>query len=664
MKFGLGHLIEVVILCDILHIACAIDHGMEEFCAVEKGVPMLSGENCPKSSQCLRDFSSLFDVTDVQTGLSIGLLALDASGKDIHRGNTHSLGDYDKCLALSDIVHYCIVSMSLVTESSDYFKFGMCIPPTCNSSQDLKDIIVKLKRDTLDSTEVTQVMCTSEWNCPYSASAKAALVMCVIFLIAAAIGSALDLVAENTGLSRFPYNLLSCFTLFSIFKNIRIIMTTQQPSPTITSLNGIRVMSMFLIILHHVHVWCVDLKPLTNKSILTRDIMPRLWYQVVLNGYFAVDSLFVVSATVASYNTLRALEKRKNTWCCFLFFKHFVHRYLRLTVIYAFIILFQNLVVYLSDGPLSLRLSSGPDSQSYRNCEKYWWTNLLYINNIYPWRLGDECMPWTWSLPNDMQFYVSAPLMLIPLYYSFRMGITIAAIFLTIGFIITAVIVILKDFSAISTLRPFESNGQEQMDYVFSKPYGRIAPYIVGIILGYSLYMRVKLPLSKANSLLCYVTMWCLATIIFSSIIFGLHGTWYGERTSTIENVMFFTFNHFAWGVGVAMVVFACNNGYGWIFNDLFSMKIWTPLSRLTYCVSLVHPIVIDLILGSARQVPTYDSVYLMKYTIAVIFLSYGSAIILATFVEYPVAQIELLAFKHLGIQKEDSVRLMISKIA
>ena len=126
-----------------------------------------------------------------------------------------------------------------------------------------------------------------------------------------------------------------------------------------------------------------------------------------------------------------------------------------------------------------------------------------------------------------------------------------------------------------------------------------------------------------------------------------------------IENITFYTFTHFAWGVGVAIVVFACNNGYGWIISDFLSMNFWIPLSRLTYSVSLVHPIVLEVVLGSVRQVPMFEDINLVIYTISVVVLSYGAAGVLAALVEFPLANVETLAFKLLGIHREESVRLV-----
>ena len=57
----------------------------------------------------------------------------------------------------------------------------------------------------------------------------------------------------------------------------------------------------------------------------------------------------------------------------------------RLTPSYMFTILFySNLYAFLGEGPMWFR------NQNSTLCEKYWWTNLLYINNFYPTSLDDE----------------------------------------------------------------------------------------------------------------------------------------------------------------------------------------------------------------------------------------------------------------------------------
>lgn len=47
-------------------------------------------------------------------------------------------------------------------------------------------------------------------------------------------------------------------------------------------------------------------------------------------------------------------------------------------------------------------MGKGPLWNNYEKlvetCNTYWWTNILYINNLYPLNYDDKCLNWTWFL--------------------------------------------------------------------------------------------------------------------------------------------------------------------------------------------------------------------------------------------------------------------------
>lgn len=52
---------------------------------------------------------------------------------------------------------------------------------------------------------------------------------------------------------------------------------------------------------------------------------------------------------------------------------------------------------------------------------------------------------------------------------------------------------------------------------------------------------------------------------------------------------------HTAWGLSLAWITIACVAGYGGPLNSLLSCKLLIPLSRLTYCAYLIHPVLMCL---------------------------------------------------------------------
>ena len=68
------------------------------------------------------------------------------------------------------------------------------------------------------------------------------------------------------------------------------------------------------------------------------------------------------------------------------------------------------------------------------------------------------------------------------------------------------------------------------------------------------------------------------------------------------------------WSLGLSWITFASMHSYGGFIQTFLSFKVWVPLSRLTYCAYLVHPIIIAIFYGSRHQ--TFDySTYLMVST-------------------------------------------------
>ena len=75
----------------------------------------------------------------------------------------------------------------------------------------------------------------------------------------------------------------------------------------------------------------------------------------------------------------------------------------RLTGTYGFVIFFVATVFrYMEYGPVNIQsLISIP------NCRENSWYNLLYINNFQS--QPELCLPVTWYLANDMQFFIITP---------------------------------------------------------------------------------------------------------------------------------------------------------------------------------------------------------------------------------------------------------------
>ena len=436
-------------------------------------------------------------------------------------------------------------------------------------------------------------------------------------------------------------------TAFSLYKTVPTLLATEQASSVITSLNGLRVISLFWVILGHTFAWIV-LYGVDNRHSIP-NFLRRFSFQPVVHSTFSVDSFFFLSGVLVAYLTLRQMKKRNGR---FPFVHYYVHRYLRLTPIYAFVLFFAwFLTRHIAAGPsLSLVDPFAPQ------CSKFWWTNFLYINNLYPWKFNDQCLVWTWYLANDMQFFVISPLMLIPAYFLLPVGAVISSAFLLCSFIVTATLTGLLDLPA-SYINTNPTATEQYLNIIYEKPWARIPPYIVGLALGYVLYKSIRLPFSGKINTLLHCVMWIAVAVLLASPLYGLYFQVQGHDATTAENVVFATFSRFSWGVGMALLVFSCHNGYGGLINTFLSMKIWTPLARMTLNAYLVHLVVMTVILGQLQKSVHMTDITVATFTVAFGVLSYAVAGVLCLVVEFPLASVEMLLFKLLGLESRQSQR-------
>ncbi|XP_068672762.1 nose resistant to fluoxetine protein 6-like isoform X1 [Montipora foliosa] len=451
--------------------------------------------------------------------------------------------------------------------------------------------------------------------------------------------------AETTPLIIRPssgkkHSVMDFFLCFSLVKNTSSIMNTKVQAGSITSINGMRVLSMWWVILGHCFYYLVIRTPALqrNEALTIPMVVNRFTAEAVVNSSLSVDTFFFLSGLLVAYIALRRMEKDNGKIQTFQFY---FHRFYRLTPAYMFVLLFYSkLLGFLSEGPIWFKY------QKNEECDKHWWTNLLYINNIYPGK--DECMGWTWYLANDMQFYIITPVILF-LAYRFRLRglIAIVGFLLSTSFTVTAVIY--SNYDVRGTTFSSLLSGEDASNLVYVKPYCRIPPYLVGLTLGYFLQHKKELKCSKVHTYMLNVAGWCLAIILAVSTLYGPEKNdrlLDREPFSRTEDLVYGTFGRFAWSLATAWVIFACHYGLGGLVDKILSAPFWIPLSRLTYCTYLVHVITLNTLSGSFETMVIYNDIHMAFIFAGVLTISYAAAFIVSVCVEFPVMQLENLFFK------------------
>ncbi|KAK7495729.1 hypothetical protein BaRGS_00012949 [Batillaria attramentaria] len=302
---------------------------------------------------------------------------------------------------------------------------------------------------------------------------------------------------------------------------------------------------------------------------------------------------------------------------------------------------------YWGKGPL------WPDIPDRDFCENNWWTNLLYINNIV--RTKEMCLAQSWYLANDMQFYILSPLIFVPLFFSQFWGMMIAAVFFVATTITPAVLTVDKHYPT-GLFTQTEGQSPDAGDWAYNfymKPYTRMGAYIVGMLAGYFLYNTdCKLRINKVLNL----CIWAVATAAALAVLYGLFHTSEGHPMPVAEAALYNAVHRQVWSLCVAWVIVACVTGNGGFVNTILSWPALVPLSRLTYCIYLLHFIVIETYMNNGQSLFYMNDVNIVMLFLAVLVVSYMAAFVTSLAFEAPMMGLEKILFHNKG-QKTDKIQ-------
>lgn len=345
------------------------------------------------------------------------------------------------------------------------------------------------------------------------------------------------------------------------------------------------------VILGHTYLWLEI--TLATANIVDKPILyERLAAQPIINGFLSVDSFFFLSGFLVALFFQRASDKPKYSGGMSYSkppnpFYVFALRLLRLLPLYMMVLLvyWQLLQWMILPGPLSIAIKS-PD----HNCDKNWWTNLLFINNFIPHDgdLSHECLGWSWYLAVDMQLFIAAlaPLMLL----GFKSK---SANFTGIGLICTTIVSsIVVPFALTYAFdlpaNTYNSVGEDVSLYnkqIYIKPYSRAAPYFIGVLTGYFFAKKmVNEPPRQLDNVpfigkfLLGAVMWICTGAMMIFCVYGFYtNNHYPDHRpwSKLARAAYNGFARPAWGLGLSWIVIACEWKWaGTVIDESISLKV------------------------------------------------------------------------------------------
>jgi len=280
---------------------------------------------------------------------------------------------------------------------------------------------------------------------------------------------------------------------------------------------------------------------------------------------------------------------------------------------------------------------------------------MLYVNDLYD--VETDCMSWSWYLANDFQFFILATL-IIPFFHHWpKVGLTIVSLFIIVSGIISVWLTYqyhLKAFWITGVLKAMHGDMSEVSDvmnmikYIYFKPWARVQPYMVGVVMGYvQLHYKPIFQTRRASwrKKAVHVFMFLVMLAVMGLCIFGIHKAQIGKPLSTTENAVYISVTRLAWGIALGYIVLLCMNGSGSYVNKFLSNSLFVPLSRLGYAAYLVHPIFLDTLYYSFQESFIYSDLTVAYFYIGHLVLAYGFGCLLSIFWETPLRKMEKFVF-------------------
>jgi len=331
------------------------------------------------------------------------------------------------------------------------------------------------------------------------------------------------------------------------------------------------------------------------------DALEDAWqWNIIRTGELGVDMFFVLSGFLIHHLLSKEFEEtgRIN------YFRFLARRWLRLWP--AYVVIF----------PLYLI-----NAQSRAECERWWWTNLLMINNyVGPGAETGGCMGHTWSIAVEFQFYCVSPL-LVWMMHSRQCPLlkgrwpTLIPVGIALMSALVRAVLYVYDINHISEMLDqddIQTGGAE----IYAPMYTRLGPYAVGMVTSY-LFQQWKqaqqqlpnsyVPMSaitntngRGCTLSCVHIAHVLAFLVWATLsLIGPKPVWGADFRAPLPGqdpvwsqalaVVYVAFSRTSFGVAVAWGIYSCLTGKAFFLNKLLSAKAFAPIARLSYSTYLVQ---------------------------------------------------------------------------
>lgn len=206
----------------------------------------------------------------------------------------------------------------------------------------------------------------------------------------------------------------------------------------------------------------------------------------------------------------------------------------------------------------------------------------------------------------DTQLYFLSPIFLYPIWkLRNRAKIVVAIIFAiaSLGVIYIFVMFIVMEFR-VSNLS--EQSGLKDA-MVHTMTFSRIGSWMMGVLVAFIMHSVEGKIIKVPKTILVVGWTLCICTLL--TIIFVQYPL-VQENFSEINLVFDATYESLkalTWCLAIGWIILACHLSHGGIVKRFLSLSFWLPISKLSFCIYLIH-VPVQLVYISSMRAPMYFS--------------------------------------------------------
>ncbi|XP_058466256.1 O-acyltransferase like protein-like [Malaya genurostris] len=419
-------------------------------------------------------------------------------------------------------------------------------------------------------------------------------------------------------------------------------------------LEAFRIIHMFRVILLHVFV---AHSKLPQKNTFHYENIQHRAATVIYIAEFQnyIQTFLSISGMLLAVNFLEHIRKNPD-FDMSVAWEKLKLRLCRIVPAYAFVIFVEcALLRRFIDGPIGYHFIG----EAQDNCRRWWWANLLFINNYI--QTDEPCLIQSWYLAVDLQLFLYGLTVMMLIWrwqhlkeYIFGVAFACAAVIPTIVSYAYRITPAMTQHLKNSNHYNREHDYQYDIYFPFHQ---NIGVYSFGMLAGF-IYHRYRD--SRATLLGSKLFLGLLKSAAF--LYFLSLGTvyWvvaYRDSIQPILQAIYSTFFKQSWGVlstllQLGLALFSMNS---WIKRFL-SHPFFGVCGKLCYSFYLIHFTVIELVYGGTME-PLYSNERVITtYVAQVLFWTLVMGVSLALMIELPfgVALKELVQRRK---QKQDKIQ-------